>query len=175
MPYRVSYSVVRWRENSHSTKQPPLRFALPPFGKGGKGGFAASKQGKASVQQLVFVLAFLLAGCSSLVTENCMAKLDTEVRAIQHDFQTFSNTLTPEQREKYARVKAVRDNPAFHEFYASLNPQQQATMTTLLERSRQVEEGQQAIFATLQQDLISRWIARQEMARIQGFSVGGAP
>jgi hypothetical protein len=117
----------------------------------------------------ILLVALLLAGCSSLVTERRMAKLDTEVRAIQHDFQTFSATLTPEQREKYVRAKITQDDPTFHEFYASLNHQQQATMTALLDRSYQVEEDRQAIFATLQQDFISRWIARQEVARLQGF------
>jgi len=104
-----------------------------------------------------------------------MAKLDTDVRSIQHDFQTLSNTFTSEQREKYVRAKATQDDPTFHEFFTSLTPQQQATMTALLTRSRQVEEDQQALFATLQQDFISRWIARQEVARLQGFYVSGVP
>ena len=123
----------------------------------------------------LLLVALLLTGCSSLVTEQRMAKLDMDVRAIQHDFQTFSNTFTPDQREKYTRAKATQDDPAFQEFYASLNPQQQATMTTLLDRARQVEHERQAISETLQQDLATRWVARREVARGQGFSVSGVP
>jgi hypothetical protein len=135
---------------------------------------AISFSGKGCFAEFI-LLAFLLTGCSSLVTEHRMAKLDTEVRAIQHDFHTFSATFTPEQREKYTRAKATQDDPTFQEFYASLTQQQQATMTALLDRAQQAERERQSILATLQQDLTTRWIARQEVARLQGFSVGGVP
>lgn len=123
------------------------------------------------LQQLAVVLTFLLAGCSSLVIEQRMARLDTEVRALQRDFQTFSVTFTPEQRDKYARAKATQDDPRFQEFHASLNHQQQATMTTLLDRAQHVEHERHSISKTLQQDLTTRWIARRGVARGQGFSV----
>jgi hypothetical protein len=127
------------------------------------------------MKEISLALVFFLIGCSSLVTEQRMAKLDTEVRAIQHDFQTFSATFTPEQRENYARAKVAQDDPTFHEFSASLNPGQQATMTTLLNRSNQVEEDRQAVLSTISQDLTSRKYTRRLAAQVRGGTVGGVP
>ena len=127
------------------------------------------------MKEISLALVFFLTGCSSLVTEQRMAKLDTEVRAIQNDFQTFSTTFTPVQREQYALAKATQDDPTFNEFYASLNPQQQATMTALLERSNQVKEVQQAVLSTISQDLISRKYTRRLAAQVRGGTVGGVP
>ena len=127
------------------------------------------------IVKTALLVALLLSGCSSLVTAHRMAKLDTEVRAIQHDFQTFSTTFTPEQREKYARAKATQDDPTFHEFYASLNPQQQATMTVLIDRAQQVELERQAVLSTIGQDLISREYTRRLAAQVRGSPVGGVP
>jgi len=127
------------------------------------------------MKEISLALVFFLTGCSSLVTEQRMAKLDTEVRAIQNDFQTFSTTFTSEQREQYARAKATQDDPTFNEFYASLNPQQQATMTALLDRSNQVKEERQAVLSTISQDLISRKYTRRLAAQVRGGTVGGVP
>jgi hypothetical protein len=127
------------------------------------------------MKEISLALVLFLTGCSALVTERRMAKLDTEVQAIQNAFQTFSTTFTSEQREQYARAKATRDDPTFNEFYASLNPQQQATMTALLDRSNQVEEDRQAVLSTISQDLISRKYTRRLAAQVRGGTVGGVP
>ena len=127
------------------------------------------------MSKISLALVLFLTGCSSLVTEQRMAKLDTEVQAIQHDFQAFSTTFTSEQRKQYARAKATQDDPTFHEFYASLNNPQQATMTALLDRAQQVEHDRQALLFTISQDLISRQYTRRLAAQVRGGTVGGVP
>ena len=114
-------------------------------------------------------LVFLLAGCGSLITEQRMAKLNTEVQSIQRDYSVLSATFTPEQREKCARAKTVQDQITIQEFYASLTEQQQATMKTLLDRAHQVEQERQTLFQTVQRDLAIQQAARQRLA--QDFSL----
>jgi ABC-type dipeptide/oligopeptide/nickel transport system ATPase subunit len=114
-------------------------------------------------------LVFLLAGCGSLITEQRMAKLNTEVQSIQRDYSVLSATFTPEQREKCARAKTVQDQITIQEFYASLNEQQQATMTTLLDRAHQGEQERQTLCQTVQRDLAMQQAARQRLA--QDFSL----
>ena len=127
------------------------------------------------MKTISLALVFFLTGCSSLVTEHRIAKLDMDVRAIQQDFRTLSTTFTPEQHEKYTRAKATQDDPTFHEFYVSLTQQQQATMTTLLDRAQHVNHDRQAVLSTIRQDLISREYTRRLAAQVHGSTVGGVP
>lgn len=119
------------------------------------------------MKRLTVAIVFLLAGCGPLITEQRMAKLDTDVRSIQQDFRVLSATFTPEQSEKYTRAQATQDEPTFQEFYASLNEQQQATMTTLLARVHQAEQEKQLLVRTVRQDLARQRAARQRLP--QGF------
>src|SRR5262245_7254546 len=121
------------------------------------------------------LVVLLLTGCSSLVIEQRMAKLNTDVRVIQQDFCTLSSTFTLEQREKYARVRATQDDPTFRDFYASLTQQQQVTMTALLDRAQHAEHERQAVLSTISQDLISREYTRRLAAQVRGSIVGGVP
>lgn len=119
--------------------------------------------------KLTVVVVLLLTGCSSLVTEQRLAKLNTDLQAIQQDFHTLSTTFTPEQSEKYARAQATQDDPTFQEFFTSLNTQQQTTLTALLDRAHQAAQEQQILSRIVQQDL-----ARQEAERRrlpQGFGI----
>jgi hypothetical protein len=63
----------------------------------------------------------------------------------------------------------VQDQITIQEFYASLNEQQQATMTTLLDRAHQGEQERQTLFQTVQRDLAMQQAARQRLA--QDFSL----
>jgi outer membrane murein-binding lipoprotein Lpp len=121
------------------------------------------------MKEVTLGLVFLLAGCSSLLTERRMAKLNTDVQSIQRDFSVLSATFTPEQREKYARAKMVQDEPTFQEFYASLNEQQQATINTLRDRVSQIEQEWQLLTQTVQRDLAMQQATRQRLA--QDFSI----
>jgi len=121
------------------------------------------------MKRLTVAVVLLLTGCGSLVTEQRMAKLDTDVRSIQQDFRTLSATFTPEQSEKYAQAKAAQDDPTFQEFYASLNTQQQATMTALLDRTHQAAQEQQILSQIVRQDLASQQAERQRLP--QGFGI----
>jgi hypothetical protein len=108
-------------------------------------------------------LVFLLAGCGPLITEQRMAKLNTDVQAIQQDFHGLSATFTPEQSKKYARAKTAQDEPSFQEFYAALNQQQQTTMTALLDRAHQTEQERQRLIQTVQQDLALQQATRRRL------------
>ena len=121
---------------------------------------------------VILGLVFLLAGCGSLLTEQRMAKLNTDVQGIQQDFQGLSTTFTPEQSEKYARAKMAQDEPTFQEFYASLNKEQQATMTALLERAHQAEQERQILFHRVQQDLAMQQYARRRLVQEIPFFPG---
>src|SRR5262249_40806608 len=103
--------------------------------------------------RVIVAVVFLLTGCGSLITEQRMAKLNTDVQSIQQDFRGLSATFTPEQSEKYARAKTVQDESTFQEFYAPLNEQQQALMKTLLARAHQAEQERQLLIRTVRQDL----------------------
>ncbi len=124
------------------------------------------------MKRLTVAVVFLLTGCGPLITEQRMAKLDTDVRSIQQDFRVLSATFTPEQSEKYVRAKAVQDEPTFQEFYASLDEQQQATMTTLLARAHQAGQEQQQLIQTVQQDLARQRAERRRLP--QGFAMASA-
>jgi hypothetical protein len=118
---------------------------------------------------LVAALVFFLTGCGSLVVEQRLVKLNTDLQSIQQDFHSLSATFTPEQSEKYAQAQAARDDATFQEFYTSLNPQQQAALTALLDRAHQAAQEQQILSRIVQQDL-----ARQEAERRrlpQGFGI----
>ena len=121
------------------------------------------------MKRLIVAVVLLLTGCGSLVTEQRMAKLDTDVRSIQQDFRTLSATFTPEQSEKYAQAQAAQNDPTFQEFYASLNTQQQATMTALLDRTHQAAQEQQILSQIVRQDLASQQAERQRLP--QGFGI----
>lgn len=114
-------------------------------------------------------LVFLLAGCGSLITDPHMAKLNMEIQTIQQDYSVLSATFTPEQRKKCTRAKTVQDQITIHEFYASLNEQQQATVKSLLDRAYQVEQEWQRHSQTAQRDIAIRQAARQRLA--QDFSI----
>jgi hypothetical protein len=115
------------------------------------------------VKRLTVAVVFLLTGCGTLVTEQRMVKLDTDVRSIQQDFRALSATFTPEQREKCARAKAAQDESTFQEFYSSLNAQQQATMTMLLDRAHQAVQEHQLLSQIVLQDLASQQAERQRL------------
>jgi len=117
------------------------------------------------MKRVMLGLVLLLAGCGSLLTEQRMAKLNTDVQAIQQDFQGLSATFTPEQREKYARAQTVQDEATFQEFYASLTPPQQTTMTALLERTHQAEQERQMLSQRVQQDLAMQEVTRRQLPR----------
>ena len=124
------------------------------------------------MKEVILGLMFLLAGCNPLLTEQRMVKLNTDVQAIQQDFQGLSTTFTPEQSEKYAQAKMAQDEPTFQEFYASLNGEQQATMTTLLERAHQAEQERQALSQRVQQDLAMQQYARRRLLQEIPFFPG---
>jgi hypothetical protein len=115
---------------------------------------------------VIVAMAFLLTGCGSLITEQRIAKLNTDVQSIQRDFRGLSATFTPEQSEKYGRAKAAQDEPTFQEFYASLNAQQQATMTALLARAYQAEQEQQVLSQIVRRDLASQQAERQRLPQL---------
>src|SRR5262245_24908641 len=121
---------------------------------------------------VILGLVFLLAGCGSLLTEQRMAKLNTDVQGIQQDFHGLSTTFTPEQREKYARAQAAQDERTFQEFYASLSQPQQVTMMALLERAHQVEQERQILFQRVQQDLAMQQYARRRLSQEIPFFPG---
>lgn len=121
------------------------------------------------MKRLTVAVVLLLTGCSSLVTEQRMAKLNTDVQSIQQDFYTLSVTFTPEQSEKYARAKATQDNLTFQEFYASLNTQQQATMMALLDRAHLAAQERQVLTQIVRQDLARQEAERQRLP--QGFGI----
>jgi hypothetical protein len=128
------------------------------------------------MKRLIVGMVFLLTGCASMVTEQRAAKLDTEVRAIQHDFSALSATFTPEQEEKYARAKAIQDDAMFQEFYASLDAHQQATMQGLLDRADQAVQEQQSIEETVRRDMATRYWTRNRIG-VRGIMLaagGGA-
>jgi len=118
------------------------------------------------MKRVIVAVAFLLTGCGSLITEQRMAKLNMDVQSIQRDFRGLSATFTPEQSEKYARAKAARDEPTFQEFYASLNTQQQMTMTALLDRAQQAGQEQQVLSQIVQRDLASQQAERQRLPQL---------
>jgi len=122
--------------------------------------------------RLTAAVIFLLTGCDPLITEQRMAKLNTDVQSIQQDFSDLSATFTPEQSEKYARAKVVQDEPTFQEFYASLNEHQQATMKTLLDRAHQVEQERQTLLQTVRQDLAMQQATRRRLS--EGFAMAPA-
>jgi hypothetical protein len=115
------------------------------------------------MKEVMLGLVFLLAGCGPLVTEQRMAKLNTDVQRIQQDFSSLSTTFTPEQSEKYTRARTAQDEPSFQEFYTSLNQPQQATMTALLERAHQAEQERQTLFQTVRQDLAMQQATRRRL------------
>jgi len=115
------------------------------------------------MKEVMLGLIFLLAGCGPLITEQRMVKLNTDVQAIQQDFHSLSATFTPEQSEKYARAQTAQDEPTFQEFYASLNEQQQATMTALLDRAHQAEQERQTLSQTVRQDLAMQQATRRRL------------
>jgi hypothetical protein len=122
------------------------------------------------VKRLTLAVVFLLTGglltgCGTLVIEQRMVKLDTDVRAIQQDFRALSATFTPEQREKCARARAAQDESTFQEFYSSLDAQQKATMTALLDRAHQVVQEHELLGQVVQQDLARQEAERQRLPR----------
>lgn len=125
--------------------------------------------GESSMKRLVAALVFFLAGCGSLVVEQRLAKLNTDLQSIQQDFHTLSTTFTPEQSEKYARAQTMHDDRTFQEFYASLTTQQQATLTALRDRAHQAEQEQQILSRIVQQDLMRQEAERRRLP--QGFGL----
>ena len=107
---------------------------------------------------------FVVTGCSSLLTEQRMVKVDKETWAIQQDFTVLSATFTPAQQEKYAQAKAAQDDATFQEFLASLDETQRATMQPLLVRAHAVEQERQSIIQIVQQDRAMQRANRQVLA-----------
>jgi len=119
--------------------------------------------------KLTVVVVLLLTGCGSLVTEQRLAKLNTDLQSIQQDFHTLSATFTPAQSEKYARAQTMGDDRTFQEFYTSLTTQQQATLTALLDRAHQAAQEQQILSRIVQQDLA--WQEAERRRLPQGFGL----
>ena len=127
------------------------------------------------MKQTALGLVIFLVGCGSLLTEQRMARLETEVHAIQRDFGVLSQTFTPAQQEKYAQAKTAQDEATFHAFLASLDGSQRTTMETLLTRSQQATQEQQALRRVLQQDHAMRRVSRHRVDGLTASTVVGVP